>query len=628
MGSANFEIPNNHVSEMIDLLEDHNDEEDVHSLFSRAFRECEDSDIENRLPVNQVILGELLISIADATAEDFGMLVGDDGLSLKNRFYNNIKIHSSFRHITDSISHMSDPIIFGTQILIIMRCISKMKNDSRPENKLPQNGMVEFDKFKSHIFDLFDNICNDFRRKNKNISTEDIDLAKIALSSIILLKSSEKDGIKQIYYTIKKYIDIDIFKPFLSNVLSPVFMLYIDSIEHDSQNYVLDQVSNLFNKSDNTFSTAPKNTELVILEEFNNNVFNSCILAPSIQKSSSALSIKIIEEFDFFISNTFKGKMKSQKIRTGIAEIRSLLSSYKISVQSKNQIYVLLYIIKSIKIMVDDNGSNDIDEKITNLKANVKKQIDSDQLNSATETIEIIKTLLKKSENTLITDLLSLGTELKKIKVIDIPGTSNEESISEENDELCHLLEIDNGELESKLSKSREETISLQRVNDELTQRLTDKDTNASLFRSLMFGNPTITEVITGIKLFYPHVIWNDNIDEQLKSCMFSDPKKVFKILDIICGPYHQTIISGKPDSEAKLVFPCNGYSQNESKSVRNNKKLFNKRKFKINGTLQQFSKHYTIGGDFNEKKCCQIYFNLTENKKLIIGYIGSHLPL
>lgn len=632
MDDPTLEISKQNLSEMIDLLDkcetdgSLDENEDENSFFNRVFCEAENSHIEKRLPLNDRVLRELLLSLSESATDFSNIINHDDSLSFKNRFYSNVVIKPEFKHISESMLNTSAPLLFGTQLLVLMRSISNMSKDYRPEKKIPNNGMMEMGKLKHYLSETFDKICKDIQRKTMN--EKDIELAKIALASIILLNSAGDDGLKQIYLTIKKYNDIDEFKPLLKSVFSEVFTSYVESINPELQSYALEEMSEILEYSDYTFSTLPYNYELEILETFNKTIFKSSLLAPMIMRSSSTISEKINEEFDTFIVNNLSDQIKSQKVRSAIDEIKRCLSTHHVSSLSSNNIFILMHAIHSIKSMIDENYSSELNGKIIHLKDNVKKQIDNDQLNGASETISIIKSLLSKSENTFINKISALTNEFKSIPVIDMPLEDNKQNNNKGDDELYHLLEAENEELELKLSKSREDTISLQRVNDELTQRLMDKGSDASLFRSLMFGNPTLTDVITGIKLFYPKVVWNDNITVQIKECIFSDPKKLFKILDIICGPYYQTIISGKPDSVAKLAFPCDGYSQSESKTVRNNKKLFNYRKFKVNGLLLQFSKHYTIGGDHNEKKCCQVYFEIDSNQRLMIGYIGPHLPL
>lgn len=214
------------------------------------------------------------------------------------------------------------------------------------------------------------------------------------------------------------------------------------------------------------------------------------------------------------------------------------------------------------------------------------------------------------------------GPDVKDYLLVSHPSDNDEDK------ELYHILDEENSELRIKVKSLQEENLKLEAINTEYKACISKQENDMSdLFRTIMFGNPSIEDVVAGIRYFYPHVVWNDNINQQISACKYTDGRKLFKILDIICGPYYQALISGKPDTEAKNLFPCSGYSQNESKQIRNNKSLYSKRIFKVNGVPTQFGKHYTLGGDYNDQRCVQIYFNI-ERECLTIGYIGAHLPL
>ena len=81
-------------------------------------------------------------------------------------------------------------------------------------------------------------------------------------------------------------------------------------------------------------------------------------------------------------------------------------------------------------------------------------------------------------------------------------------------------------------------------------------------------------------------------------------------------------------DSKAKEVFG-KSYSAKESETTTNNRRLSSLRKFNYNGQSIEMQRHLKIGVSQNVEQTLRVYFHVDqEEKKIIIGYCGEHLPV
>lgn len=112
------------------------------------------------------------------------------------------------------------------------------------------------------------------------------------------------------------------------------------------------------------------------------------------------------------------------------------------------------------------------------------------------------------------------------------------------------------------------------------------------------------------------------------KSESFQSSQKLADLLHRLSTNYYD-LISTRPDAEAKRAFGNNEYSAKESETVRGNSELLKKRTFVYKGEKVSMLRHLRIGVANNVQETIRVHFHWdSENKKIVIGYCGPHLPL
>lgn len=102
---------------------------------------------------------------------------------------------------------------------------------------------------------------------------------------------------------------------------------------------------------------------------------------------------------------------------------------------------------------------------------------------------------------------------------------------------------------------------------------------------------------------------------------------RLLKLLIKLGSEYYEAL-AGKGDSEARHVFSPSEYSACESETVRWGG-LGRLREFSYNGTQIRMEQHLKIGVAADTSKTLRCYFAwLAEERRLVIGYCGEHLPV
>lgn len=102
---------------------------------------------------------------------------------------------------------------------------------------------------------------------------------------------------------------------------------------------------------------------------------------------------------------------------------------------------------------------------------------------------------------------------------------------------------------------------------------------------------------------------------------------RLLKLLIKLGSEYYETL-AGKGDSEARHVFSPSEYSACESETVRWGG-LGRLREFSYNGKQIRMEKHLKIGVAADTAKTLRCYFAwLAEERRIVIGYCGEHLPV
>lgn len=102
---------------------------------------------------------------------------------------------------------------------------------------------------------------------------------------------------------------------------------------------------------------------------------------------------------------------------------------------------------------------------------------------------------------------------------------------------------------------------------------------------------------------------------------------RLLKLLIKLGSEYYEAL-AGKGDSEARHVFSPSEYSACESETVRWGG-LGRLREFSYNGAQIRMEQHLKIGIAADTSKTLRCYFAwLAEERRLVIGYCGEHLPV
>lgn len=152
------------------------------------------------------------------------------------------------------------------------------------------------------------------------------------------------------------------------------------------------------------------------------------------------------------------------------------------------------------------------------------------------------------------------------------------------------------------------------------------------LARLLMNPNArvTLSEALTTASSLYPEkmtVLPSAYESAEKLDDVSTRGGRLLKLLIKLGSEYYETL-AGKGDSEARHVFSPSEYSACESETVRSGG-LGRLREFYYNGKQICMEQHLKIGVAADTSKTLRCYFAwLAEERRLVIGYCGEHLPV
>jgi len=108
----------------------------------------------------------------------------------------------------------------------------------------------------------------------------------------------------------------------------------------------------------------------------------------------------------------------------------------------------------------------------------------------------------------------------------------------------------------------------------------------------------------------------------------FKEKKQAFQLLWKLSNEYWMALADGKGDVEARQVFGKNEYASNEGETAGSNKRAKSARTFEYKGKSIEMMKHVKHGVKDSASETIRIHFDWdAEDKKIVIGYCGPHLP-
>lgn len=122
-------------------------------------------------------------------------------------------------------------------------------------------------------------------------------------------------------------------------------------------------------------------------------------------------------------------------------------------------------------------------------------------------------------------------------------------------------------------------------------------------------------------------IVLDDAIKSAKKSSKFQYSGRLMMILYELSTTYLSEFIE-KGDNSARKILG-DAYSANESEFVESSPKLSVLRQFNYNGQDIKMFKHIGIGVARNKTETIRVHFHVdVENKRIVIGYCGEHLPV
>ncbi|OBU19978.1 hypothetical protein CTM88_20680 [Photobacterium aquimaris] len=447
----------------------------------------------------------------------------------------------------------------------------------------------------------------------------------ISLCSMLYIQNF---GYGEFYRIYKKSITDNKLLPYFENFTCALF----DKITATLDTHTLDALLTIMDlQNDTRLSYLDDYQELNWLQESLRLSYSFANFVAEIDVQAECIDNIVKDEIKSKINNvTTEQDKKSQKIRSAHANLLKAIDTLSLNDQNNDMITILSDTINSIKCI---DGNND---SIDKLKNEMKAFIDAGQFSAVKESINNIEKLESRQIEARVFKFNKILDSINTPDIIKAPhykvnidpnNPFDSPSNTEEDKLLLSIAEDEIQEKSAKLNKAYDSIALLTNEIDKLKLQISMDRTLTPSMAKFVYGKPSIYDTFNCIREIFPAVIFSDDIEQQISNCKYTDSRKLFRTLELICGDYFNAIISGKPDSVAKNVFSCNGYSQDESKSVRNSKALYSKRIFSINGQQEQFGRHFTLGGDINMQKTVQIYFKIVDSK-MYIGYIGKHLPL
>ncbi len=153
---------------------------------------------------------------------------------------------------------------------------------------------------------------------------------------------------------------------------------------------------------------------------------------------------------------------------------------------------------------------------------------------------------------------------------------------------------------------------------------------NALLIFACQQDSPAPADVLKLIESVYPErcVVLDSAHDSAADMHQFGHGRRLLDMLRRLMTEYYEAIQTGG-DNQARKVFSADEYSATESETVINSKTLREARAFYFDGKPIEMFRHLKIGKADDLRKTIRVHFAwLHENRKIVIGHCGEHLPI
>jgi hypothetical protein len=149
-------------------------------------------------------------------------------------------------------------------------------------------------------------------------------------------------------------------------------------------------------------------------------------------------------------------------------------------------------------------------------------------------------------------------------------------------------------------------------------------------FINAVEDDATPEEILRLIEAFFPdRVMVLESAYRSAKDAPdFDQPEAAFKLILTLVTSYYEALIQGGGDAKAGQAFGQNKYAATESETVMHNRNARNARTFTYKGQPVEMLRHLKLGVKDSAHKTLRVHFHWdAEDRKIIIGHCGAHLP-
>lgn len=223
-------------------------------------------------------------------------------------------------------------------------------------------------------------------------------------------------------------------------------------------------------------------------------------------------------------------------------------------------------------------------------------------------------------------------------QISNLQGDLNDlySELSEQKDKNAQLWRSTESKQEL-IDSQAAELYQLKKINEQLTLQsrhyhtataTKPVDETLNTVRKLMddANNCSYTEMLDALKSLYgDDILILPNAYASAEESLYPDRDGVWDALTKLMSGYRQTILSGRPDAEARKHFPQKMFAANESKTQSSSTKSLQKRTVMIDGEKHVFEKHLRMGTATGQAGTIRVYFKLLDDGRMVILHCGEH---
>lgn len=302
-----------------------------------------DSGIEERFPLTDAMLSNLLSSFSQLPSET-GLIDTDDLDTLKSQYYGTIFNSASPKSLLEETETI--------RVIVLLRSIEKLQANFNTLESIP-NGNITLVEAGEFAIKSFDKLVKHLRRLEKNgekINQYDVDNAQLALLTILIIASDNRDSFISVYNYRKRYGDVKIFQDIFSKIYSSSFDCYLEALPEELKQDFLCQMSRQLEMTVGRLSLLQSYGELEIAQAINCHTLNSVRYIQPLCNKAKLINKQALMDFNSILEGLINDEdMKIQNVRNSIQQVKSLISRYSITSTKTNIFDGILFAIEKLK---------------------------------------------------------------------------------------------------------------------------------------------------------------------------------------------------------------------------------------------------------------------------------------